>query len=49
MIIPITPTLCLSAGGQTGVITKKNLAEINAAFRGASCDYFFAKDLTVCP
>ena len=48
-IIPLTPTLCLCSGGQTGTITKQNLAEINRSFKLASRKYFFAQDLTQCP
>lgn len=48
-IIPITPTLCLSSGGQTGTITRQNLAEINCGIRLASVAYFFAQDLAQCP
>ena len=48
-IIPLTPTLCLCSGGQTGTITKENLAEMNRSFKLASRKYFFAQDLTQCP
>jgi hypothetical protein len=48
-IIPLTPTVGLCTGGQSGEITKDNLSEINHAFRGASHEYFFAQDLTQCP
>jgi hypothetical protein len=43
-IIPLTPTLCLcDTGGQTGVITSENLAEINRASRALSYEYFLLK------
>ena len=48
-IIPLTPTLCLCSGGQSGMITKENLAEINRSFRAARREYFFAQDLSQCP
>jgi hypothetical protein len=48
-IIPLTPTLCLSSGGQTGHITRENLAEVNRAFREASTEYYFAMDHRLCP
>ena len=48
-IIPLTPTLCLCSGGQTGTITKQNLAGMNHSFKLASREYFFAQDLTQCP
>jgi hypothetical protein len=47
--IPLTPTLCLCSGGQTGSITKENLAEINRSLRLASREYFFAQNLAHCP
>jgi hypothetical protein len=49
MIIPLSPTICLSAGGQTGIITTQNLAEVNRSFREASVGYYFAQDLGQCP
>jgi hypothetical protein len=49
MIIPISPSLCLSAGGQSGEITRDNLAEVNHNFRERSREYYFAKDLAQCP
>lgn len=48
-IIPLTPTLCLCSGGQTGTITAPNLAEINRSFKAASVEYYFALDLARCP
>lgn len=48
-IIPLTPTLCLCSGGQTGTITRQTLAEINSCFKLVSREYFFAQDLTQCP
>ena len=48
-IIPLKPTLCLCSGGQTGTITRQNLAEMNRSFKLASREYFFAQDLTQCP
>lgn len=48
-MIPVSPTYCLCAGGQNGIITEQNLREINAAFREASDSYYFALDLDRCP
>ena len=49
MTIPISPTICLCAGGQSGVITRQNLAEINSRVKSASIEYYFAQDLALCP
>lgn len=49
LYIPITPTICLARGESSGWITRANLAEINAAQRAASREYFFAQDLSNCP
>jgi hypothetical protein len=48
-IIPLTPTLCLCSGGQTGAMTRQNLVEMNSCFKSASRESFFAQDLTQCP
>jgi len=47
-ILPLTPTLALAASVPDGVITERNLAEINRSFRAASQAYFFARDLSQC-
>jgi hypothetical protein len=47
--IPMTPTLCLYAGAASGWVTRENLAEINAAQRAGSREYFFARNLSECP
>lgn len=48
-MIPVSPTHCLCAGGQNGIITEQNLREVNAAAREASDRYYFALDLNQCP
>jgi hypothetical protein len=48
-IIPLTPRLALAQSAPDGMITEKNVAEINRAMRSASQDYFFARDLSACP
>src|SRR4051794_31750432 len=46
---PAAYSTCLCDGGQSGAITRPNLAEINRSIREGSCRYFFALDLTQCP
>jgi hypothetical protein len=48
-IIPVTPCLALVQSAPDGMITERNLAEINLAMRTLSQDYFFARDLSKCP
>jgi len=48
-IIPLMPQLALVQSAPDGMITEKNLAEINLAMRTLSQDYFFARDLSKCP
>ncbi|MGL4262612.1 MAG: hypothetical protein ACRCTX_13435 [Afipia sp.] len=48
-IIPVTPRLALVQSAPDGMITERNLAEINLAMRTLSQDYFFARDLSTCP
>ncbi len=48
-IIPLTPQLAFVQSAPDGMITEKNLAEINLAMRATSQDYYFARDLSKCP
>ena len=48
-MIPLTPTLCLCSGGQSGRISGQNLAEINRISKAVSVEYYFARDLGQCP
>jgi hypothetical protein len=47
--IPVTPCLALVQSAPDGMITERNLAEINLAMRTLSQGYFFARDLSKCP
>jgi len=49
LFIPITPTVCLCRSEASGLVTRENLAEINAVQRTGSREYFFAQDLSKCP
>jgi hypothetical protein len=48
-IIPITPQLALVQSAPDGMITERNVAEINRTMREASESYYFARDLAACP
>jgi len=48
-IIPLTPRLALVQSAPDGMITERNLAEVNLAMRATSQDYFFARDFSNCP
>ena len=48
-IIPLAPRLALVQSAPDGMITERNLAEINLAMRATSQDYFFARDFSSCP
>jgi hypothetical protein len=48
-VIPLTPRLALVQSAPDGMITERNLAEINLAMRSLSQGYFFARDLSICP
>ncbi len=48
-IIPISPRLALVAPAPDGVILEANLAEINSAVRRGCREYYFGRDLSMCP
>jgi hypothetical protein len=48
-IIPLAPRLALVQSAPDGMITERNLAEINRAMRATSQEYFFARDFSNCP
>jgi hypothetical protein len=48
-IIPLTPTLCLCSGGQSGTIKRQDVAGMNSCLKLASREYFFAHDFAQCP
>jgi hypothetical protein len=48
-IIPLTPTLCLCSGGQSGTIKKQDVAGVNSCLKSVSREYFFARDFALCP
>ena len=48
-IIPITPSVCLVKDSASGMVIRSNVAEINRAFISMSRDYFFARDVGLCP
>ncbi len=48
-VIPLTPQLALIQSAPDGMITEKNLAEVNFAMRARSEDYFFSRGLLNCP
>ncbi|WP_176317572.1 DUF4238 domain-containing protein [Burkholderia vietnamiensis] len=49
MIIPLSPRLALAASAPDGTILEANVAEINSAVRAGSLEYYFARDLSMCP
>jgi hypothetical protein len=48
-IIPLTPTLCLCSGGQSGTIKRQDVAGVNSCLKLDSREYFFARDFAQCP
>jgi hypothetical protein len=48
-IIPLSPRLALVAPAPDGTILEANVAEINTAVRAGCREYYFARDLSMCP
>ncbi|HHV7524832.1 TPA: DUF4238 domain-containing protein [Burkholderia orbicola] len=48
-IIPLSPRLALAASAPDGTILEANVAEINSAARAGCLEYYFARDLSMCP
>ena len=48
-IIPLSPRLALVAPAPDGTILEANVAEINSAVRAGCLEYYFARDLSMCP
>ena len=48
-IIPLTPTLCLCSGEQSGTIKRQDVARMNSCQKSVSREYFFARDFAHCP
>jgi hypothetical protein len=48
-VVPVTPTLCLIAGCEDGVLVRPRIFELNRAAIAASRKYLVARDFSRCP